>query len=94
MFKRVTWFTIGVATGALGAGVAYVRAREVARQRIPDSVQDAAERVVRAADSGLRTVVDRGSERVADWRSGVDETRRVRREAEDLLLRQLERSGL
>ena len=94
MFKRATWFTVGVAAGAVGAAVAYVRAREVARERVPESVQDAAGRVVRAADSGLRMAVDRGSERVSDWRTTVDETRRTRREAEDLLRRQLERSGL
>lgn len=94
MFKRVTWFSVGVATGALGAAVAYVRARELARARVPESVQDAAGRVVRATDSGVRTVIERTSERVDDWRVTVDETRRTRREAEDLLLRQLERSGL
>lgn len=94
MFKRATWFTVGVATGAIGAAVAYMRAREVARERVPESMQDAAGRVVRAADSGLRTAVDRGSERVSEWRTTVDQTRRTRREAEDLLRRQLERSGL
>ena len=94
MFKRVTWFSVGVATGALGAAVAYVRARDLARERVPDSVQDAAGRVVRATDTGVRTVVERASERVDDWRASVDETRRTRREAEELLLRQLERSGL
>lgn len=94
MFRRATWFTAGLATGALGAVVVYVRARELARELVPDSVQDAAGRVVRVADTGLRTAVDRGTERVEHWRSSVDETRRVRREAEDVLLRQLERSGL
>lgn len=94
MFKRATWFTVGVATGAVGAAVAYVRARDLARERVPDSVQDAAGRVVRVTDQGVRTVIGRTSERVEDWRTSLDETRRTRREAEDLLLRQLERSGL
>ena len=94
MFKRATWFTVGVATGALGAAVAYVRAREVARERVPDSVQDAAGRVVRATDSGVRAAIGRTTDQLDDWRSTLDETRRTRREAEDLLRRQLERSGL
>lgn len=94
MFKRVTWFAVGAATGAVGAAVAYVRARELARERVPESVQDAAGRVVRAADSGLRVAVDLGTEKVAEWRSTVDDTRRTRQEAEDLLRRQLERAGL
>lgn len=98
MFTRATWFTVGVATGAtvgaLGAAVAYVRARELARERVPDSVQDAAGRLVRATDSGVRTAIGRTSEQIREWRSTIDETRRTRREAEELLLRQLERSGL
>ena len=94
MFKRATWFTVGVATGVLGAAVAYVRVREVARTRVPDSVQDAAGRVVRATDVGVRTAIERTSAQLDDWRSTLDDTRRTRREAEDLLLRQLERAGL
>ena len=94
MFRRVTWFSVGVATGALGAAVAYVRARDLARERVPESVQDAAGRIVRATDSGVRTAIGRTSEHLDEWRSTIDETRRMRREAEDLLLRQLERSGL
>ena len=94
MFKRVTWFSIGVAAGALGAAVTYVRGRELARERMPESVQDAAGRVVRATDSGLRAAVGRTSAQIGEWRSAVDETRRTRREAEDLLQRQLDRSGL
>lgn len=98
MFKRITWFTVGVTTGAaagaLGAAVVYVRARDIARERVPDSVQDAAGRVVRATDAGVRTAIVRTADRVGEWRTTADETRRTRREAEDMLLRQLERSGL
>lgn len=94
MFTRVTWFTIGAATGAVGAAVAYVRAREVARERVPESVADAAGRLVRVADDGVRVVIDRGSGAIGEILSVASETRRTRREAEDLLRRQLERSGL
>jgi len=94
MFKRVTWFTIGAATGAVGAAVAYVRARELARERVPASVHDAAGRVVRAADTGVRVAIDRGGDVIGEWRATADDTRQARRDAEALLRRQLERAGL
>jgi len=94
MFKRATWFTIGAATGVVGAAVAYVRARELAREKVPDSVQDAAGRVVRAADSGARTVVDRTTGRIEEWRRSSESARRSRREIEESLRRQLDRAGL
>jgi len=94
MFRRATWFTIGAVTGVVGAAVTYVRAREVVRARVPESVQDAAGRVVRAADSGAREAVVRTTDRLEQWRRTADDVRRTRRDAEDLLRRELDRSGL
>jgi len=94
MVKRAVWFTIGAVVGTLGAAVAYVRARDVVRRRVPDSVQDAAGRVVRVADTGARVAVERTTDRLDQWRRSTDDVRRTRREAEDLLRRELERSGL
>lgn len=94
MFKRVTWFTVGVAAGAVGTAVAYLRARELAREHVPDSVADAAGRIVRVADAGVRAAVDLGGERIDDWRATADATRRTRRDAEILLRQQLEQAGL
>ncbi|MFM8863249.1 MAG: hypothetical protein ACKOIA_12490 [Acidimicrobiia bacterium] len=94
MLKRATWFTIGAVTGVVGAAVAYVRARELVRERVPESVQDAAGRVVRAADTGARVAVERTSDRIEQWRRTTDDVRRTRQEAESLLRHELERSGL
>lgn len=94
MFKRATWFTIGAVTGVVGAAVAYLRARELVRERVPDSVQDAAGRVVRAADTGARVAVARTADRFEHWRQTSDDVRRTRQQAEELLRHELERSGL
>ena len=94
MFKRTRWFSVGVVVGVGGAAVAYVRARELARQHLPESTQDAAVRAARLADRGVREVTSRTSSVVGDWREGVAETRQVRRDAETFLRRQLERAGL
>ena len=66
----------------------------MARRHVPDSVQDAAARVVRRADSEVREIADQASSTIDEWRTTVAETRRTRREAEALLRRQLERAGL
>jgi hypothetical protein len=85
---------MGAALGASGTVVGYVRARQLARRHVPDSVQDAAARVVRRADSEVREIADQASSTIDEWRATVAETRRTRREAEALLRRQLERAGL
>jgi len=94
MFGRARWFAMGAALGASGTVVGYVRARQLARRHVPDSVQDAAARVVRRADSEVREIADQASSTIDEWRATVAETRRTRREAEALLRRQLERAGL
>jgi hypothetical protein len=94
MFKRVTWFTVGVGVGAAGTVVGYLRAREVARRHLPASVQDAAERVALRAEDEVRLLAERAGDAVDDWRRTAAETRRTRQQAEDLLRRQLERAGL
>ena len=94
MFKRTRWFTMGVVVGVGGAAVAYVRARDLARQHVPESAQDAAARAVRLADRGVREATTRTTEVVADLRDTAAETRQVRRDAEAFLRRQLERAGL
>jgi hypothetical protein len=94
MFKRVTWFTVGAVVGAGGTVVGYLRARDLARQHVPESVQDAAVRAATLADTGVRVVIDRTSGLLGDWRATADDTRRTRQQTEDLLRRQLERSGL
>ena len=94
MFKRTRWFTMGVVVGVGGAAVAYVRARDLARQHVPENAQDAAARAVRLADRGVREVATRTGGVVNEWRDTAVETRQVRREAEAFLRRQLERAGL
>lgn len=94
MFRRTRWFVVGAAVGASGTVVGYLRARQLARRHVPDSVQDAAARVVRRTDIEVREIADRASLTIDEWRGTVAETRRTRREAETLLRRQLERAGL
>jgi len=94
MFKRVTWFTVGAAVGTVGTVLGYLRAREVARQHLPDSVSDAAARAASLADLGTRVAIDRATNVVTDLRSSVATNRRTRKQTENLLRRQLERSGL
>lgn len=94
MFKRVTWFTVGVGVGAAGTVVGYLRARQAARRHLPDSVQDAAGRVALRAEDEVRVLAERAGDAVDDWRRTAADTRRTRRQAEDLLRRQLERAGL
>lgn len=94
MFRRTRWFAVGAAVGASGTVVGYLRARQIARRHVPDSVQDAAARVIRRTDVEVREIADRASITIDDWRTTVADTRRTRREAETLLRRQLERAGL
>ena len=94
MFKRLTWFTVGTVVGAGGTVVGYLKARDAARQHLPDSVQDATAKAVRTADTGMRIVARRTSDVVGEWRDTAGEARRTRRQAEQMLRRQLERSGL
>lgn len=94
MLKRVTWFTAGVTVGAAGTVIGYLRAREVARRHLPDSVQDAAGRAAVRAEDEVRVLAERAADAVDDWRRTAAETRSTRREAEDLLRRQLDRAGL
>lgn len=94
MFRRTRWFAAGAAIGVSGTVVGYLRARQLARRHVPDSVQDAAARVIRRTDSEVREIADRASLTIDDWRTTVADTRRTRREAETLLRRQLERAGL
>ena len=94
MFKRVTWFTVGVGVGAAGTVVGYLRVREVARRHLPDSARDAAGRVALRAEDEVRLLAERAGDAVDEWRETAADTRRTRREAEHLLRRQLERAGL
>ena len=94
MFNRARWFAVGVTVGAAGTVVGYLRARELARRHLPESVQDAAGRVAVRAEDEVRVLAERAGDVVDDWRVTAAETRRTRREAEALLRRQLERSGL
>ncbi len=94
MFKRVTWFSAGVTVGAVGTVVGYLRARDLARRHLPESVSDAAGRAAVRAEDEVRLLADRAGDAVDDWRQTAAETRRTRREAEDLLRRQLDRAGL
>jgi hypothetical protein len=94
MFKRATWFTVGVTVGAAGTVVGYLRARELARRHLPESVQDAAGRAALRAEDEVRLLAERAGDAVDHWRRTAAETRRTRRQAEDLLRGELERSGL
>lgn len=94
MFKRATWFAAGVTVGAAGTVVGYLRAREIARRHLPESVQDAAGRAAVRAEDEVRVLAERAGDAVDDWRRTAADTRRTRREAEDLLRRQLDRAGL
>ncbi len=94
MFKRVTWFTIGTAVGVAGTVVGYLRARDIARRHVPDTVSEAAQRAAQLADSGVRVAVDRSRARAEEIRANLETTQRTRRRAEDLLERELDRAGL
>lgn len=94
MFKRATWFTVGVGVGAAGTVVGYLRVRGLARRHLPESVQDAADRATLRAEDEVRVLAERATDALDDWRDTAAETRRTRRQAEDLLRRQLERAGL
>jgi hypothetical protein len=94
VFKRMTWFGVGMVVGAGGAAAGYVRARQLARQHLPESVQDAAVRAARRAEEEATVLADRASAAVDDWRTTAEQTRRDRARAEALLRRQLERAGL
>jgi hypothetical protein len=94
MFKRATWFTVGVTVGATGTVVGYLRARELARRHLPESVQDAAGRAALRAEDEVRDLAERAGDAVDEWRRTAADTRQTRRQAEELLRRQLERSGL
>ncbi len=94
MFTRTRWFAVGAAMGASGTVVGYLRARQIARRHLPDSVQDAAARAVQRTDVEVRELAERVSTTIDEWRITAADTRRTRREAEQLLRRQLERAGL
>jgi hypothetical protein len=94
VLTRTRWFAVGVTVGAAGTVVGYLRAREVARRHLPESVQDAANRAAVRAEDEVRFLAERAGDAVDDWRRTTAETRQTRRDAEDLLRRQLERSGL
>lgn len=94
MFKRTRWFAVGAAIGASGTVVGYLRARQIARRHMPESVQDAAARAVQRTDVEVRELAERVSTTIDEWRVTAADTKRTRREAEQLLRRQLERAGL
>ena len=94
MFKRLTWFTVGTAVGVTGTVVGYLRARDLARRHLPEDMSDAAIRAAELADKGVRAAVDRSVRIAEDLRSNAHDTRRTRRQAEDLLRRELDRAGL
>jgi hypothetical protein len=94
VFKRATWFTVGVTVGAAGTVVGYLRARGIARRHLPESVQDAANRAAVRAEDEVRLLAERAGGAVDDWRQTAAETKQTRRDAEELLRRQLERAGL
>jgi hypothetical protein len=92
--KRLTWFTVGVGVGATGTVVGYLRARELARRHLPESVQEAATRAAGRAEREAWALADRAGDALDDWRHTAADTRRTRRDAEVLLRRQLEQAGL
>jgi len=94
VFKRATWFTVGFAVGAGGTVAGYVRARQLARRHVPESVQDAAGRVARRAEDEVVDLAERASDAIDGWRSTAAETRRDRAEAEAVLRRELDWAGL
>lgn len=94
MFKRLTWFSVGVGVGTAGTVVGYLRVRGLARRHLPESVQDAAGRAAIRAEDEVRILAERASDTVEDWRDTAADTRRSRRQAEDLIREQLERAGL
>lgn len=94
MFKRLTWFTVGTAVGITGTVVGYLRARDLARRHLPDNVSDAAAKAAELADAGVRVAIDRSMAVAGELRSSAESTRRTRRQAEDLLWRELDRAGL
>jgi hypothetical protein len=94
MFKRITWFTVGAVVGAGGTVVGYLKARDAARELLPDSVQDATARIARTADSGARVVARLTSDAIGEWRDTAGDAKRTRRQTEQILRGQLERSGL
>ena len=55
--KRLTWFGLGIVTGAAGTVYGYVRAREAASVE-PAKVADAVVGAGRRLGSGLRDVVE------------------------------------
>jgi hypothetical protein len=57
-------------------------------------VQDAANRAAVRAEDEVRVLAERAGDAVDDWRRTAAETRQTRRDAEALLRRPLELSGL
>ncbi|MCD9623212.1 hypothetical protein [Rhabdothermincola salaria] len=94
MFKRATWFTVGLAVGAGGTVVGYVRARQLTRRHVPESVQDAAGRAARRAEDEVVDLAERASGAIDEWRTTAAETRRDRAQAEAVLRHELDRAGL
>jgi hypothetical protein len=94
VFKRVRWFGVGVVVGAGGTAVGYVRARQLARRHLPESVQDAASRAARRAEEEAALLAERAAGALDDWRSTAERTRHDRARTEALLREQLERAGL
>ena len=74
--------------------VGYLRAREIARRHLPESVYDAAGRAAVRAEDEVRLLAERAGDAVDDWRQTAVETRRTRREAEAFCGGSLERAGL
>jgi len=94
MFKRITWFTAGVAVGAGGTAAGYLRARQLARRHLPTSVQEAAVRVgTRAADEA-ELLAARAADSVGELRGAAADAGQARRQAERALRDELRRAGL
>jgi hypothetical protein len=94
VFKRATWFTAGVAVGAGGAAVGYIRVRQLARRHLPASVQDAAVRVGNRAADEAEVLAGRAVDTVDEWRAAAADAGEARRHAERLLRDDLRRAGL
>jgi hypothetical protein len=94
VFKRATWFTVGVAVGAGGTAVGYLRARQLARRHLPASVQDAAVRVGNRAADEAELLAGRAVDTVGEWRAATADAGEARRHAERALREDLRRAGL
>jgi len=60
MFKRITWFTVGVASGAAGSVVAARKVRALVEDKVPPSVRDGVTRTAGAVKRQVSEAIDEG----------------------------------